>query len=303
MLADDTAIYCSGKDCNEIQNKMNEDLALVKKWLNEHRLTLNITKSKFVMVGGKQQLKHFQDLTLKIEEDELSRESSCKYIGIIINEDMGWGDHIASLLQKVAKRMGLLKRISHLIPGAQRLTLVSTMIIPLLNYGDTIWGDRRNKCLMKTLRVLHNKFAKLILNMKPYDSSKKTLDSLHWKSLDFRRKFHRCATIYKSKKNDISYTISNKTGRDIHKIQTRNNEQQDLFKVRTNWGKQVSSYLFIDKWNKLDKDIKSAGNFDSFKQRFWAMLADFITFFAMNHSFIYLNLYSHNVLRKFDAIS
>ena len=33
---------------------MNEDLALVKKWLNDHRLTLNITKSKFVVVGGKQ---------------------------------------------------------------------------------------------------------------------------------------------------------------------------------------------------------------------------------------------------------
>ena len=63
---------------------MNEDLALVKKWLNDHRLTLNITKSKFVVVGGKQQLKRFQDLTLKIEEDELSRES-------IINENMTWG--------------------------------------------------------------------------------------------------------------------------------------------------------------------------------------------------------------------
>ena len=92
------------------------------------------------MVGGKQQLGRFQDLTLKIEEDELSRESCCKYLGIIINENMTWGDHIASLQQKVAKRMGLIKRISHLIPNAQRLTLVNTMIIPLFDYGDTVWG-------------------------------------------------------------------------------------------------------------------------------------------------------------------
>ena len=91
LFADDTAIYFSGKNCNEIQSKMNEDLALVKKWLNDHRLMLNITKSKFVVVGGKQQLKRFQDLTLKIEEDELSRESSYKYLGIIINENMTWG--------------------------------------------------------------------------------------------------------------------------------------------------------------------------------------------------------------------
>ena len=91
LFADDTAIYYSGKNCNEIQNMMNEDLALVKKWLNDHRLTLNISKSKFVVVGGKQQLKRFQDLTLKIEEDELSRESRYKYLGTIINENMTWG--------------------------------------------------------------------------------------------------------------------------------------------------------------------------------------------------------------------
>ena len=70
---------------------MNEDLALVKKWLNDNRLTLNITKSKFVLVGEKQQLKRFQDLSLKIEEDELSRESSYKYLGITSNENMTWG--------------------------------------------------------------------------------------------------------------------------------------------------------------------------------------------------------------------
>ena len=91
LFADDTAIYCSRKNCNEIQNKMNEDLALVKKWLNDNRLTLNVTKSKFVLVGGKQQLKRFQDLSLKIEEDELSRESSYNYLGITINENMTWG--------------------------------------------------------------------------------------------------------------------------------------------------------------------------------------------------------------------
>ena len=71
------------------------------------------------------------------------------------------------------------------------------------------------------------------------DSSTEVLGSLHWKPLDFRRRFHQCATIYRSKKNDISYTFSNKTGKDLHHIQTRNNEQYHLPKVKTNRGKQV----------------------------------------------------------------
>ena len=165
---------------------------------------------------------------------------------------MTWGDHIASLQQKVAKRIGLIKRISHLIPRAQ--------------------------CLMKTLQVLHNKCAKLILNMKPYDSSTKALDSLHWKSLNSIRKFHRCATIYKSIKNDISYTFSNKTGKDLHNIETRNSEQYYLPNVKANWGKQISSHLFIDDWNKLDTNIRLAGNFNIFEQMFWDTVNVFYNF-------------------------
>ena len=172
---------------------------------------------------------------------------------------------------KRKKRIGWLKRISHLIPRAQRLTLVNTMIIPLFDCGDTVWGDRNNQCSMKTLQVLHNKCAKLVLNMKPNDSSKKALNLLHWKSLDIRRKFHRCAIIYKSIKTIKQGTFSNKIGHDLHNIQTRNKEQYQLSKVRTNWGKQVSSYLFVDDWNRLDTIIKLAGNFNIFKQRFWTM--------------------------------
>ena len=56
LFADYTAIYYSGKRCIEIQNKISEDLALVKRWLNVHRLTMIIAKSKFVVVEGK---RHF----------------------------------------------------------------------------------------------------------------------------------------------------------------------------------------------------------------------------------------------------
>ena len=99
--------------------------------------------------------------------------------------------------------------------------------------------------------------------------ARKALDLLKWKTLDARRKFHRCATIYKSRKSDISYSVNNLTGKDLHGIQTRNSNHYRLPKVKTNWGKQMSSYLFIDEWNKLNANVKLAAYFDIFKQTFW----------------------------------
>ena len=109
------------------------------------------------------------------------------------------------------------------------------MIIPFFDYGDVVWGDRTNRSLMKTLQIFHNKCTKLVCNMKQSDSSTKAFDLPHWKTLDARRKFHRCATTYKASKNDVSYSVNNLTGEDLHGIQTRRSSQYIAYpKSKTN---------------------------------------------------------------------
>ena len=55
LFADDTAIYCSSKSASELQRLLNEDLHRLAQWLADHKLTLNISKSKFMLIGGTQQ--------------------------------------------------------------------------------------------------------------------------------------------------------------------------------------------------------------------------------------------------------
>ena len=201
---------------------------------------------------------------MKIDDDSLSQASSYKYLGVMINGNVNWRDHNASLQLKMSKRVGLIERIGHLIPRAQKLPVVSSMI-----YGDVVWGERNNRILMKTLQIFHNKCVQPVGNMKPSDSSTKALDLQQWKTLDARRKSHRCVTIYKSSKSVISYTVNNLVGKDFHGIQTRSSNRYRLPKVKTNWCKQMSSYLFNDEWNRLNANIKLAANFDIFEQTVW----------------------------------
>ena len=44
LFADDTALYCSAKSFTDLQQMLNEDLACVAKWLNDHKLTLNVSQ-------------------------------------------------------------------------------------------------------------------------------------------------------------------------------------------------------------------------------------------------------------------
>ena len=47
LFADDTNMFCSGKDMHELEIAVNSELARVQEWLTLNQLTLNIKKNKF----------------------------------------------------------------------------------------------------------------------------------------------------------------------------------------------------------------------------------------------------------------
>ena len=51
LYADDTVIYCYGSSSQELTDKLNQDLVAVAKWLNEHKLTLNLDKTKCMLIA------------------------------------------------------------------------------------------------------------------------------------------------------------------------------------------------------------------------------------------------------------
>ena len=88
LFADDTALYCSTKSSTHLQQMLNEDLASVAEWLNDHKLTLNVAKSKFMIIGTSQRLNSLKKFSLQIY-DEFNDKADCyKYLGVIINKTL-----------------------------------------------------------------------------------------------------------------------------------------------------------------------------------------------------------------------
>lgn len=59
----------------------------------------------------------------------------------------------------------IFKRIKHLLPFHARLVVVNSLILPILDYGDLVWGDRNNVSLMNDLQIFHHKIAKSVLDL------------------------------------------------------------------------------------------------------------------------------------------
>ena len=154
MFADDMAFYCHENSPTNLQSKLNADLAAITSWLHDNKLTLNVTKSKFMVIGGRNKLSQFNDIALVANNDQLENVTKFKYLGVIINQHLTWHDYIEQLHSKIAKRLGVLKQIKHLLPVYARRLHVSTMVIPIAGNASIVWGDKNNK----VLRILFKYF-------------------------------------------------------------------------------------------------------------------------------------------------
>ena len=85
MYGDDTVTNFRANCCQNIEYHLNADLANLAEWFNNNYLTLNTSKSKFVMFGGDRRLQTCQDIKLVIDHENLESKDSIKYLGVANN--------------------------------------------------------------------------------------------------------------------------------------------------------------------------------------------------------------------------
>ena len=86
LYADDTIISFSTNYIYIIKNAVNEDLMLLKTWLNENKLSLNVTKIQSLLIGSRYRIKALErpdgtKLLLSIGEELMSSVADAKYLG------------------------------------------------------------------------------------------------------------------------------------------------------------------------------------------------------------------------------
>ena len=57
LFADDTSIFCSHKDANHLVSIVNNELAKIIIWLKVNKLSLNLTKTNFMIFHPRQKRK------------------------------------------------------------------------------------------------------------------------------------------------------------------------------------------------------------------------------------------------------
>ena len=159
IYADDTTLYTKLNPHNIKQSEQNINLELenVNTWLKVNKLSLNVTKTKF-MVFHKPN-KKFDTPQLRLNDTELNQCDSFNFLGLHITQHLTWTEHIRHLSNKISRTVGQLNHLKHILPSKILITLYNTMILPHLNYCTLIWGSQHqsiSKLQKKCIRIVGN---------------------------------------------------------------------------------------------------------------------------------------------------
>ena len=258
LFADDTSIFFSDQNLRNLENIVNHELTKVSDWLTANKLTLNVEKSNFLIITSKQQNLSYQ-VDLKINNKSIIQKDYIKYLGVILDKNLNWKQHIQHVNMKISKGIGILAKMRHFVPAQILRNLYFAFIAPHVNYGIINWGCATATVTKSVQRNLNK--ALRIIDFEKYTASAKPLFT-KLGILNFEQNFNlECSKLIYDIINGNQSAIfdnffENTTSR--HGYQTRQsaNKQFAFPVIRTNYKKRFFTYNGMKIWNNIPLEIR-----------------------------------------------
>ena len=121
------------------KNLIEEDIeSPVVIWLANNKLTLNVLKSEFLIIGSKAMLSRLEDdLYISVEGDSICWSPYHKSLGFVIDESIDWEDHINVVFKKANCGISVLRSVGPYLP----LQVLQTMYRSLIEYTKRLSGE------------------------------------------------------------------------------------------------------------------------------------------------------------------
>ena len=259
MYADDTTILCSSTDPLVLQSDLNNNFNKITKWFADNELTLNIKKTKLMIFSTIHKNARFKDISVSFNNNSIERVNLYKYLGVIFDPQLNWRDHIESLSLKVAKRIGVIRRVNYYIPPHTLKMLANALVIPLFDYCCCVWSNCK-VYFSDSLQVLLNRLGRILLSVDIYTPVNDILNSLGWSRLNDKWNENILTLIFKCLKGNAPSYLSTKFifTENSHNKGTRSQSNNTLLVPKWNilQGKRTFNYRSTKLWNSIPNHIK-----------------------------------------------
>ena len=192
LFADDTNLTFSGCCLAALQDEMTKDLKGITSWLSANKLTLNVLKTDFMLIGSRQRVAALEgNVTLRLNDAVLQQVHSLKCLGVNVDQNLTWDSHNASIRKKVTRNVRILKKVKPVLNRLINLIdIYRSLIEPYFTYCCIVW-DSIGETQTKSLQKFQNRAARIITGASYLIRSNDVLDQLGWLNLAEQRQYQK----------------------------------------------------------------------------------------------------------------
>ena len=264
FFADDTKIF---KEVDSILDSLiiQKDIEELEKWSKDWLLQFHPDKCHVLTIGKFTNIKHAHPYTLN--ENQLEHVFTEKDLGILIDAELNFEEHISKQVNKANSILGIINRGFEDLSPKIFLTLYGTFVRPHLEYAQSVWSPKLRKHinLLEGVQRRATRLVKLYRNL-PYEER---LRKLELPTLEFRRSFCDMVQVYKHLHFYDKDTIPKKLTPRPRPNRRHKDELLPNFAIDGFRGPQTKSFYYrtIPTWNKLPAEVIAADSIKDFKEK------------------------------------
>lgn len=260
LFADDTTLYIQGQNLNDIANTLNNELSKVSDWINANKLTINVSKTVY-MISTSQN--NNLDFRINIDNIVLNQVNDIKFLGVIIDDKLTWKQHLYYLNNKLSQITGVFYKLRYCMTNECIKLLYMSTAYPHILYCSAIWGGAY-KTLLDNLFITQKKLIRIMFFVGKFEHTSPLFLNNNLLKLPDIVFLQTCLFVFKSihvfpvntSFEYINQSISSRRPHDLRMPLCRTVQAQRSVRVRG-----------VRCWNSLSQELKTTISIHVFKNK------------------------------------
>lgn len=263
LFADDSSLFVSASNIQDIEGILNHDLLIITAWAKQWLVNFNPSKTEAILFTLRQA--HLLP-NLIFDGINIDFVSNHKHLGITFNENGKWQTHIDNILLSASKVIGIMRKLKYSFSRSALNQIYISYVRPILEYSSIVWDN----CTVEqanSLEKLQNEAARIVTGLTRSVSLERLYTECGWDSLTLRRKNQKLKFMYKVTNNMVPLYITDiipQTVGNITDYNLRNRENLSTVPQRTTIFGQSCIPSSVAAWNSLDLQFRNCGSYASF---------------------------------------
>ena len=280
LFADDASFIVPDTNNDNLESKCNSGLSSLLTWFSYNSLYFNNTKTTYIRFHTPQNNQNL-DLDIKIENENITRTTCTKFLGLTLDTNLNWREHCNLLCAKLSQLCFMIRNLKRVLPPQELIWVYNAHVGSRLHYATCFWGA---SSAAQSVFVTQKRILRCMLGISQTTSCRSRFKTMGILTVTGILIYELAKFIYL---NLSTYTKNS----DIHHHLTRGRDSLRQPSARLNLAKYTSESLGIRVYNSLPAFLRECGSINNFKKQLKVFLVDH-EFYSLDEYFSHATIAS-----------